>query len=418
MKKRVLSIALALLMVLALLPFGALAAEKEDFSAYEKLIGQLMYESKGTIYGTFFDFDNDGQSELIVIRPGFERYGPRVEIYSAAPSDHEGVYGYYNFNKLLETDFSKGNNQSEYLVAIVENSKGEAGVLLELMGTETGSDNSQYKGLVCSFTYDNLFVLRDGQFRQSDTVSATMWTTPEDKNGNSYYYPDLSSFSVNNRDMSLSEFSSWYERFSKSLTFYVVLSASEELEGFNEEQLLSLAKTGFYDVHYNQYFAEPVKWAAANGITNGTSDYEFSPANPCTRGQVVTFLWRAAGCPEPESTKNPFKDVKKDAYYYKAVLWAVEQGITNGTSETTFSPGDPCTRGQVVTFMYRNAGSPKISAKNPFKDVKSGAYFYDAVLWAVKSEITNGTSKNEFSPAQTCTRGQIVTFLYRGLAEK
>ncbi len=171
----------------------------------------------------------------------------------------------------------------------------------------------------------------------------------------------------------------------------------------------------FTDVLVSKFYAEPVLWAVNHDpqITNGTSPTTFSPEATCTRGQVVTFLWRAAGCPEPTSTKNPFKDVSKDAYYYKAVLWAVENGITNGTGENTFSPGNPCTRGQVVTFLSRSFGSQKVDAKNPFKDVKSGAYYYDAVLWAVKNEITNGTSETTFSPDQTCTRGQIVTFLYR-----
>ena len=172
-------------------------------------------------------------------------------------------------------------------------------------------------------------------------------------------------------------------------------------------------KNPFKDVKKDAYYYEPVLWAVENGITNGTSATTFSPDQTCTRGQVVTFLWRASGSPEPQSTKNPFKDVSKDAYYYKAVLWAVEQGITNGTSARTFSPNAPCTRAHVVTFLYRSEGAPKVSAKNPFKDVKSSEYFYDAVLWAVKNEITKGTSATTFSPGNPCTRGQIVTFLYR-----
>ncbi len=176
-------------------------------------------------------------------------------------------------------------------------------------------------------------------------------------------------------------------------------------------------KNPFKDVKKDAYYYEPVLWAVNHDpqITNGTGPDTFSPDATCTRGQVVTFLWRAAGCPEPTSTKNPFKDVSKDAYYYKAVLWAVEQGITNGTGKDTFSPNAGCTRGQVVTFQYRANGSPKVSAKNPFKDVSKDAYYYDAVLWAVKNAITNGTSATTFSPNNTCTRGQIVTFLYRDM---
>ena len=168
----------------------------------------------------------------------------------------------------------------------------------------------------------------------------------------------------------------------------------------------------FKDVKTNEYYAEPVFWAVGKNITNGMTVNTFAPNNDCTRGQIVTFLWRAAGSPEPKNTRNPFKDVKSNQYYYKAVLWAVEKGITNGTSANTFSPDATCTRAQVVTFLWRAKGSPKGSATNPFKDVKK-SYYSDAVLWAVKNNITTGTSATTFSPDATCTRGQIVTFLYR-----
>ena len=149
----------------------------------------------------------------------------------------------------------------------------------------------------------------------------------------------------------------------------------------------------------------------------GIDAAHFGPDQTCTRGQVVTFLWRAKGCPEPASAKNPFTDVKTTDYFYKAVLWAVENGITNGTSGTTFSPKDPCTRAQVAAFLYRTEGSPAADAKNPFTDVQSGKYYYNAVLWAVAKNITAGTSATTFAPDAPCTRGHIVTFLYRDLAK-
>ncbi|MBQ2468349.1 MAG: S-layer homology domain-containing protein [Clostridia bacterium] len=159
---------------------------------------------------------------------------------------------------------------------------------------------------------------------------------------------------------------------------------------------------------------DPIDWAVAKGITTGTSSTTFSPEEGCTRGQVVTFLWRAAGQPEPTITNNPFKDVKADDYFYKAVMWAVEKEVTTGTSATAFSPDDVCTRGQIVTFLWRANGKPAPSkTSNPFKDVKSGDYFYSAVLWAVERGITLGTDATHFSPSDTCTRGQVVTFLYR-----
>ncbi len=175
-----------------------------------------------------------------------------------------------------------------------------------------------------------------------------------------------------------------------------------------------LPKPDFTDVPDDAFYAEPVAWAVANGITAGTSKTTFSPEDGCTRGQVVTFLWRAAGQPEPKSSNNPFSDVREDDYFYKAVLWAVEQGITKGTGKTTFSPEDTCTRAQIVTFLWRASGQPKPeSLNNPFGDVRADDYFADAVLWAVEKKITLGTSAKTFSPEDTCTRGQIVTFLYR-----
>ncbi len=174
----------------------------------------------------------------------------------------------------------------------------------------------------------------------------------------------------------------------------------------------------FTDVDPEAYYADAVDWAVANDITNGTSDTTFSPNKGCTRGQVVTFLYRAAGEPDLTSNSNPFTDVKSGDYYYNAVLWAVSQGITKGTSADKFSPNATCTRGQIVTFLYRASGSPAISSSfNPFKDVKEADYFYDAVLWAVSENITKGTSETMFDPSSTCTRGQVVTFLYRSNQE-
>ncbi len=170
----------------------------------------------------------------------------------------------------------------------------------------------------------------------------------------------------------------------------------------------------FGDVKKSDFYYTPVLWAVEKGITSGTSPSAFSPNDPCTRGQIATFLWRAAGQPAPSTSKNPFSDVKKSDYYYTAVLWAVGKGVTSGTSATTFSPSEPCTRGQIAAFLWRAGGSKKpATAKNPFADVKKKDYYYNAVLWAVGEGITAGTGKTAFSPNDPCTRGQIVTFLYR-----
>lgn len=177
------------------------------------------------------------------------------------------------------------------------------------------------------------------------------------------------------------------------------------------------SKNPFIDVADNAYYFDAVLWAVDKGITNGTSASTFSPDMTCTRAQTVTFLWRAMGSPEPEATSCPFTDVAKDAYYYKAVLWATEKGITIGTSATTFSPDATVTRGQTVTFLWRTSGKSAVTTTNPFGDVSSDAYYADAVLWAVSEGITTGTDKMTFSPADGCTRAQIVTFLYRYLSK-
>ena len=174
-------------------------------------------------------------------------------------------------------------------------------------------------------------------------------------------------------------------------------------------------KNPFKDVSENDYFYDAVLWAVDKDITSGTSATIFDANKNCTRAEMVTFLWRAAGKPEPTNRMNPFTDVKEDSYYYKAVLWAVENGITKGTSDTTFSPNDTCTRGQTATFLYRYAGSPAVNGRNYFNDVNETDYYYDAVVWAASEGITTGTSATTFSPADFCTRGQIVTFLYRYL---
>ncbi|WP_217957908.1 S-layer homology domain-containing protein [Acutalibacter muris] len=178
------------------------------------------------------------------------------------------------------------------------------------------------------------------------------------------------------------------------------------------------AKPSFKDIPSNAYYAAPVAWAVEEGITSGTSSTTFSPNDDCTRGQIVTFLWRAAGSPEPADNRNPFVDVTSGSYYYKPVLWAVENNITSGTDATHFSPNSPCTRGQAVTFLWRAAGShPSSLSYNPFKDVKTGSYYRDAVLWAAENGITSGVSERLFGPGNRCTRGQIVTFLYRHYVE-
>ena len=172
----------------------------------------------------------------------------------------------------------------------------------------------------------------------------------------------------------------------------------------------------FADVSTDAYYYEAVKWAAENNITGGIGNGLFGPDLTCTRGQIVTFLWRAAGSPEPTALST-FTDVASDAYYAKAVAWAVENGVTTGTGDGKFSPDAPCTRGQIVTFLWRAAGSPEPTALSTFTDVASDAYYAKAVAWAVENGVTTGTGDGKFSPDAPCTRGQAVTFLWRALGQ-
>lgn len=181
-----------------------------------------------------------------------------------------------------------------------------------------------------------------------------------------------------------------------------------------EESPISPLTQSFIDVEEGSFYEVPVAWAAYHEITNGVDSFRFGPDASANRAQVVTFLWRAAGEPEPTTAENPFVDVQAGSFYEKAVLWAVEMGITNGTDETHFSPNLSCNRATVVTFLHRAAGSPAAqSAENPFTDVPADTWYTVPVLWAVEQGITNGLSATEFGPDASCNRAQIVTFLYR-----
>ena len=170
----------------------------------------------------------------------------------------------------------------------------------------------------------------------------------------------------------------------------------------------------FRDVPLDAFYEESVLWALENNITTGTSATTFGPTGECLRAHVVTFLWRAAGCPEPTATENPFVDVSESDFFHKAVLWAVENGITNGVDATHFGPTVPCNRAQVVTFLYRAMQSPAVGTTAcPFTDVVAGQWYEPAVLWAVENGITNGLSADTFGVDTTCNRAQVVTFLYR-----
>ncbi len=189
--------------------------------------------------------------------------------------------------------------------------------------------------------------------------------------------------------------------------------------GVEETRAVACLVNPFADVPFGSFYYEPVLWAVEKGITNGTSATTFGPNDQCMRAHVVTFLWRAVGSPEPTQTDNPFVDVKPLDFYYKPVLWALENGITSGMDATHFGPTSYCNRAQVVTFLYRTMGNPALeSTDNPFDDVQAGSFYEKPVLWAVENGITNGLSATAFGPNTICNRAQIVTFLYRAFVAK
>ena len=201
----------------------------------------------------------------------------------------------------------------------------------------------------------------------------------------------------------------------KSGKYTFTMPASKVTVKATFAEVVTEPENPFVDVADDAYYFDAVLWAAENGITGGTDATHFSPNATCTRAQAVTFLWRAAGSPAPKSSVMTFTDVAEGSYYHDAVLWAVENGITKGTSDTTFSPNAECTRAQIVTFLWRSQKSPAADSVNPFTDVAADAYYAGAVLWAAENGITGGTTATTFSPSNDCTRAQIVTFLFRCL---
>ena len=243
----------------------------------------------------------------------------------------------------------------------------------------------------------------------ADEASAGTRITVTVKPDSGYVLDELTITDAKNKDLKVTK------RSETTYTFHMADSKVTVDASFIGDGAAEKPDARFDDVSANAYYADAVEWAVSKGITSGTSANTFSPDASCTRAQMVTFLWRANGSPKADRA-NPFTDVSAEAYYYDAVLWAVEQGITSGTSATTFSPDATVNRGQTVTFLWRANGSPVVDYAMSFTDVDANAYYAGAVRWAVSEGITSGTSGNSFSPNADCTRAQIVTFLYQDMA--
>ncbi len=261
-----------------------------------------------------------------------------------------------------------------------------------------GSHTSSYPVAVSGQTQNGSVTVDRRSAGRGDTVTITV------KPDSGYVLETLTAMDKDGSELKLTD------KGSGKYTFTMPGSRVEVKATFMEDNAVL---NFFYDVPNDSFYYEAVKWAVGKNITSGVGNNLFAPDQPCTRAQIVTFLWRAAGSPAPESTTMPFTDVPAGSYYHSAVLWAIENGVTVGTSADAFSPDADCTRAQIVTFLWRAEGSPAAGSSDPFTDVAADAYYADAVLWAVKEGITNGSTATTFSPDVTCTRAQAVTFLYR-----
>lgn len=264
-------------------------------------------------------------------------------------------------------------------------------------GGSTGGGSFSYSVTTPGKTENGTVTVSPRSAEKGDSVTITV------KPDSGYRLDDLTVTDKNGKELELTD------KGNGKYTFTMPASKVEIKAAFVKE----VETSPFSDVSTSAYYYEAVKWAQEKGITGGIGNGLFGPNQPCTRGQIVTFLWRAAGSPAPKSASMPFTDVPKGSYYEMAVLWAVENGITKGTSDTTFSPDATCSRAQIVTFLWRSQKSPAVGSLNPFTDVSANAYYTDAVLWAVEENITKGTTATTFSPDTDCTRAQIVTLLYR-----
>ena len=267
-------------------------------------------------------------------------------------------------------------------------------------GTGDGTGQTTYPVTVPDKTDNGSVSVNPKSAKQGDTVTITV--TPD----KGYILETITVTDKDGEKLTVTK---------KSDTEYTFVMPASEVEVKATFMADNTMLNYFVDVKAADYYYDAVLWAAQNGITNGTDATHFSPDELCTRAQAVTFLWRKAGNPAPKSDVMLFTDVPAGSYYYDAVLWAVENGITLGTSATTFGPNETCTRAHIVTFLWRFERCPAAGGENQFSDVSSRAYYADAVLWAVERSITNGTSETTFGPDESATRAQIVTFLYRDI---
>ena len=348
------------------------------------------YASQNAV--AFYDLNNDAVPEMFLLI-GNESSIPEIQAWSVQDGAVKKVGTLQVF--LASGGFSLYINKDGKLV---------------LYSTWDNDTASKQKTQQFSYSDGNLVItetvelIREWDYNNYKVVNGTLERGPY-----------IMTCTVNGEKVSNSQAQSRYDSIGSDVVTVLIgdgyISGDKyDLSGISKGSALNYLDgiDAFFDVSADQYYASPVKWAIENGITNGTGQYSFSPASTCTRAQILTFLWRAAGSPEP-TRSNPFSDVKPNAYYYKSATWAAEHGMVSGS---IFDAATPCTRSATVTYIWQYAGSPA-SSKSTFGDVPESAAYSQAVAWAVNNGVTDGTGNNKFSPDNICSRGQIVTFLYR-----
>ncbi len=415
MKKRVFGMLLAVAMVLSVLTVGV-SAEASAAEGYY-VTSEVCYVDGSFSYSNTYTYDSYGN---VLTKVYLSVNGTTSTIYHSYTYDSNGKIlsetvknNYSTGTDIYSYTYDSSGNLTKktsdyYTYTYTYDSNGNL--------TEEDEEDGGILMYITTYTYDSegrvkesVLTTPSGSFSSTDTYTydssgKLIKKVTEDKYGTATY---TYTYDSNGNCKKMVEVYDAYYDWDESGTYTYTYTYNT----------LAEIQSPFTDVKdETKWYFDAVIWAVNDGITAGTSDTTFSPNMDCSRAQIVTFLWRAAGSPEPTTTKNPFTDVKKSAYYYKAVLWAVENGITAGTSSTTFSPDKSCTRAEAVTFLYRYEGSPSVSTTSKFTDVGS-TWYTNAVAWAVKNGITAGTTKTTFSPNTTCSRAMIVTFLYRDLAD-
>ena len=392
------------------LQYEAVTADGKQFT-YHKTVEEAIAAAGSNGKITLIAGESAEKADTVTLDYGYDNIkytvkvpaGEKLSLPTANRTGYTFQGWYLNNSKITEYAAAQEGGQTVIITAQWSYSGGSSGGGGSSSGGGGGSSSASYAITVDKATGGTVKV-SPTRADKGDTVTITV-------SPNSGYELDTLTVTDKNGDeLSLTEKSD------NKFTFKMPGSKVTIEATFAKVSEQTTPGMSFNDVSTGVYYYNAVKWAVENGITSGTSATTFSPNASCTRAQMVTFLWRANGSPKATGA-NPFTDVQAGSYYYDAVLWAVEKGITSGTSATTFAPNATVTRGQTVAFLHRANGSPAASGNSPFTDVASSAYYAAAVQWAVAEGVTSGTSATTFAPAAPCTRAQIVTFLYRDMAE-